>query len=211
MRDTIFATHFARRSTARPSQTSPVAISPFLHFLVLGLCCLPMMAMGGEEDGYTIQGRLRYEAFPAGGTNRTCVRDFKITKQECLWAIESTDTATGAYTLSAQVDGLMHSVAKINPGKRPPLNDYHEVIEQDLGPPSGDLVASSVLWLAFASDCYLKSVTNSQYEPIWMLDDPSLRRENFTMSGLLDTFEGGLPQSLFYLNRGAMYAISGGR
>jgi hypothetical protein len=211
MRESIFATHFARRAITRVSQTSLVAISSFLHFLVLGLCCLPMTAMGGEQAGYTIQGRLRHEAFLADGTNRTWVRDFKITKEECIWAIESTDPATGAYTLSAQVDGLMHSVTKVNAGKSPALNDYHEVIEQDPVPPSGDLSASSVLWLAFASERYLKSVTNSQYEPIWMLDDPSLRRENFTISGLLDTFEGGLPQSLFYLNRGAMYAISGGR
>jgi hypothetical protein len=68
----------------------------------------------------------------------------------------------------------------------------------------------SAIWLAYASSCYLKSVESNQYKPVWMLDDPTLRAEGFTMHGISNTLEGNLPKQLIYLDEGISYARASG-
>jgi hypothetical protein len=61
-----------------------------------------------------------------------------------------------------------------------------------------------ILWLAFASRCYLSSLTNSTMQPLWPLDDPSLEKTNYRMPVIIRTFNDqlGLLKNLVYLNDG---------
>lgn len=165
------------------------------------------VALSAEQEGYSVTGRLRNEIHSADGTNRVINRNFTLTVQGPSWVIESADAGRGDYRLSAYIDGLLLTVSKVNGDKRPGLNDYYEVIEDDEVPAS-DTSCHSILWLALASGDYLKSVKSDQYKPVWMLNDPSLRREDFTMSGVLERLDGGLPKSLTYLNKGIVYALT---
>src|SRR5579859_5075263 len=157
MKETIFTAPTAQRAITRRPLASSSLFSPFLHFLVLALGCLPMIVVGGEQTGYTIRGRLQREEFYSNGTNKLWTRDFNLTVEGCSWAIESVDISGKNHVLSARMNGLMHTVTKVNPDKVPGLNDFYESIEDDEVPPSF-VSEHAILWLAFASDCYLKSV-----------------------------------------------------
>lgn len=165
------------------------------------------VAVSAEQEGYSVTGSLRNEIHAADGTNRVINRNFTLTVQGPSWVIESTDAGRGDYRLSAYIDGLLLTVYKVNGEKKPELNDYYETIEDD-NVPASDISSHSILWLAFASENYLKSLKSNQYKPVWMLNDPSLRREDFTMSGVLELLDAGLPKSLTYLNNGVIYALT---
>lgn len=174
---------------------------------------LPSVAFPDEQlQAFKIKGRILYEVFLANGTNSHWTRDFNVTVQDCGWIIESVDTVSGQYAFSTRTNGLIYYVTGVNLNRKPILNNYAVVVENNDVPPSSDVSGISAIWLAYASSCYFKSVEGNQYKPVWMLDDPTLRAEGFTMHGILNTLEGNLPKQLVYLDEGIRYArVSGHR
>lgn len=98
------------------------------------------------------------------------------------WAYDGVDT----YVVFGSKDGW--SSAQILPG----LSIQTSVSSEE------------ILWLAFASKCYLSSLTNSTMQPLWPLDDASLEKTNYRMSVIIKTFNDqlGLLQNIAYLNDG---------
>jgi len=159
---------------------------------------------------FKARGRILYEIFLPGYTNSSWVRNFTVTVRDCEWVIESVDTNGGNFVLNIRTNGLMYNVSAVNADKKTDQNNYFAVVEDNDVPPSSDTSGISVLWLAYASASYMQSVEGGQFKPVWMLDDPTLRAEGYTVSGIVDPLEGHLPRHLFYLDKGVRYARANG-
>jgi len=184
---------------------------PQIHLAILlaYLSELPNAYSGEQHPAFKVKGQISYEAFLANGTNLYWTRDFNVVVQDCRWIIESFDKSKKQYQINVRTNELMYNAIAVNPSNSLSLNNFTVVVEDNEVPPE-DISGISILWLTYASDCYLNSVTNNKYKPVWMLDDPALRKEGFTTSGILDRMEGHLPKQLAYLNTGAIYARAQG-
>ncbi|MCO5053707.1 MAG: hypothetical protein M9920_15620 [Verrucomicrobiae bacterium] len=163
-------------------------------------------AATGGSQAFKAQGQIVYGIMLPTGAQRFWNRDFTVLVDGCDWFIESVDAASGQYSLKAFVDGLIYNISSVNISNNPAVNDFASVVE-DNDVPDSDISGISIIWLAYASHCYLAKVRDDQYKPIWMLDDPRLRVEGFTMRGRLETV-AGLPSSLVYFNDGIINAKS---
>ena len=186
-----------------------------LSTLLIGVFFDPSPALSNAIQpeslrSFRVHGRLFYEVYLPTGTNSNWTRDFSISISSSNWVIESFDKLNNQAEISARLDGVNYYASRVNLSKNPTLNDYTVVVEDNEVPPSS-VSGSSVLWLAFASDNYFKSVTNNQYQPVWMLDDRTLRKEKYAVEGILETMEAGLPKHLIYLNPGILYARASGQ
>jgi hypothetical protein len=166
------------------------------------------LQLEAREPAFKAEGRILYEVFLPDGEERRWSREFKVVVHGCRWTIESYDVATGAYGMKMITNGLIYSARRVS---EPTRSDYTVVIEDD-DVPFADTSGISVIWLAYASACYLATVEDGRYRPVWHLDDPGLRTENYTVPGLLATMNGGLPQELAFVNEGVIYGrAKGGR
>jgi hypothetical protein len=158
-----------------------------------------------SPTGYQAEGQIRYDVVLPLGGERHWTRDFKVTVEGCKWLVESFSKTENQYSLQMCTDKSILGATRMNQSNNPALNDYAAIVEEN-DVPNSDLSGISEIWLAYASGCYLQSVTNNHYKPVWLLDDPSLRKEDYAVPGILDLLSGNLPRQLVYLNDGVIYA-----
>jgi hypothetical protein len=194
----------------KPSHFRPPNCS--LKLCWRGLVCVllvqsvPTTALAdGGQTGFQAEGQILYEVVLPSGEQRHWTRDFKVTVEGCKWLVESYSKADDQYSLQMRTDKLILSCWRVNQSHDPALNDYSATVEENDVPRSG-VEGISAIWLAYASGCYLQSAASNHYKPIWLLDDPSLRKEGYAVPGMLESLPGNLPRQLVYLNDGVIYA-----
>jgi hypothetical protein len=81
---------------------------------------------------------------------------------------------------------------------------------EHLDRPSKEDQLLQTLWLTYCSSAYLQSITNGKIEPIWLLDNPLLRKQGFTLPGTwtLNELPPHLPSELFYTSDGIYHGYN---
>jgi len=151
-------------------------------------------------QAYEVVGTITYRTFLAGQEQFGSRKEFKVSVKGCDWLIRAKDSDTGDSVEIGFENGVayrLNSFAKANTNVLSALIEWEEV-------PNGDGSLTAYLWLAFASACHFAQITNKLLTPVWILDDPNLRHENFKMSAEWATADQPphLPTRVTYFNDG---------
>ena len=177
----------------------------FRSRLLLALIMGTQLAASGAETSFKAAGRITCEVFSQDALERSWVRDFKFAVDGCHWTVESFNTEESFYALKSYEDGIIHNVGRVPASTNTAMNKYASVVENE-DVPRDDTSGISFVWLAYCSACYLNSVADNKFKPIWLLEDLTLRNEGFTMQGFLKREDGGLPREMTYFHDGLIYA-----
>jgi hypothetical protein len=143
---------------------------------------------------FQCSGTLVHQIFGPGESNRTNYFEVTVNGNKML-------------TLSSNVTSKVCMQLALDEGTIYTFNSY----------PSGSRTGSvkngeipettglaNVLWLAYASSSYFQQVKTNRLRPIWMLDDPQLVEEKFTMQAdwSTSTQQPFLPKRITYFNDG---------
>lgn len=181
---------------------------PFSLLLALSFfsTSISSFAQSPNEVEFKVRGVINYEVNGYDGVQRHWTRDFTVAFKNCRWQIESVDASNDEQAIKSGGSGVIRTIVKVHKGgTNIVFNDYSEAIEDD-DVPSSDTSGASFIWLAYASGCYLASVTNEQYKPVWLLDDRDLRKENYTVKGELELLNPLFPKELVYFSDGVIRA-----
>ncbi|MEO5802982.1 MAG: hypothetical protein ABIR24_05595 [Verrucomicrobiota bacterium] len=79
--------------------------------------------------------------------------------------------------------------------------------------PDDDGTCANYFWLAYASACYFEHATNNKLKPIWMLDDPYLVDEQFTVKAKWSNSPQAphLPKQIVYFSDGIYRHLTDGK
>ena len=187
-------------------RAAPARSVSFLCFLLVALLTI---TPAHGEIAFKAEGKILYEVFMNDQVERSSAKDFRVVVQGCRWLVESSNLDEDFYMLKTFADGLINNVARGRITNNPALNKYASVVEKE-DVPNDDISGISFIWLAYCSACYLDSVRDNAFKPVWLLDDYTLRPKGYTMHGLLKRENGFLPQELVYLHDGLIRARARG-
>lgn len=202
----LFAPH-CRNSSATfppPGEVNPVlpVIFAALLFLAIQPNCI------ADLPPFKLQGQLTIDTYLNGQLQRQPYKHFTVVSDGCRWLIESSNQEEDFYNLKYSDGELLYNVARIpdkafgrSESDRRPTNQYHVITEAN-PVPFEDHSGISLVWLAYCSSCYLNTVYDDRLRPVWMLDDPTLRDEGFTLRANVERYDLQLPHHITYINDG---------
>lgn len=202
-------------------------------FLIAHCCEFVANALGQDLGVYTVEGLIRHQAVPLG-TNHALVFDFRAAVSNCTWAITTKEAKAGGSIYKQVYDGKYVSAsARFDPEElkivmekalargvlpaagsqnRKSYNDSEMIVEARATPITGTHPMASQIWLAFASQCYLRDREEGSIDLSWFVD-PLLSKAQFKAYAKwsLDRGFPHLPKSItYYFDRDRFQrAISG--
>ena len=152
----------------------------------------------GQE--YEVAGTITYDTFIMGQKQFGSKKEFRVSVKECDWLIYAKDMDNGDSVEIGFENGFAY---RLNTFVKPDINVLSALIESE-EIPNGDSSMISYLWLAFASSCHFAQITNNFLSPVWIMDDPNLRYEDFKMKAVWETNKNlpRLPIRVTYFNDG---------
>lgn len=187
------------RETRRVLPAMSILQTAFLISLLL----MTQQILSAQE--YLVKGKVSYDTFMAGQKQFSSRKAFQVAVKDSDWLIRTTDLDHGDTVEVGYEDGTafrLNVFVKTN-------GLAQSALIEDLEVPEGDSSLASFLWLAFASSTHLANTTNGTLTPVWILDDPNLRNEKFTMAATwaCEAESPHLPTKVTYRNDGVMRAF----
>lgn len=152
-----------------------------------------------NEPMFTAYGTIEYQSYVS---RRYYARyDFIITVSNRCWGIQTiqTDKQTGIVRSVQTFDGSAVTAKFYNTKERSQFNDGVVTVQRGEVPCVGHPGNAEIIWAAYASSHYLRSVATNRLLPIWLVDLKRLGT-NFTVEAKWSLFEAppGLPQQISY-------------
>ena len=164
---------------------------------------LPAFHSAAQE--FQASGMLTEEFVNASnGVSQERTEHFEISVRDCQWFITTTpyplNKTNWVWKIGSEGSNVIYQTTKFNEANSDSVNDSVGEIENDSVPNNvqGDVV--SEIWLAYASACYLDSVTNNRLKPAYSLIDHDWRFEDYTVKADWKRFDSPprLPQQIIY-------------
>ncbi len=162
----------------------------------------------GKAQGYKVGGTLDASYFVNGTLTKERHTHFDIRVNECAFNVR-TFLSGGTNYYEWGSDGrdlyrILIAPASYEGMHKTPTNNvpYAAYISTLNSLPLDDGSLNQYVWLAYASQCFLLSSTNGILEPMWQMDDPSLKTNHFSMAAQIETNASGLPSRVVYMNDG---------
>lgn len=162
-------------------------------------------------QNFEAEGRITYTVFGGGAgfaaetSSMSFTNRFWVAVDGCRYKI-SVDQGNGNRCEAAFDSGELYEFFTMKSGS----NDSYTCLIDTNSIPPDDGRTLNYLWLAYASSCYFSAVKTNRLTPIWMLDDPDLLAQSFSVQASWQTESDlpHLPVAVFYLSDGIHRALS---
>ncbi|HEU5070192.1 MAG TPA: hypothetical protein VFV96_07250 [Verrucomicrobiae bacterium] len=164
--------------------------------------CLLYSTVVGQGAEYLIQGEFSYQVITLEGARPALHRKFEVVNNGCQWRINIDLTASphlGTFVYAYDGTNLVYYTVKR--GKEVKIGAG--TIEASPVPQTLTSAGGEYPWLAYASSCYLKSVSNSSIFSLEAARSSDGRSRRFTMPAHIELNDDlpGLPRLIEYLAR----------
>lgn len=177
--------------------------------LLLGLISCP--AISGFAVEFEVEGKAAMYLYAGTQLQSSSTNRFIVSVRGVEWGITTWGLGnSNRLECYKDTNSLRTVVTTFMGGRNPDKAWAGTAFVEHLDRPSKEDQVLQALWLTYCSSAYFQSITNGKIEPIWMLDNPLLPAQGFTLPGkwTLNELPPHLPSELFYLSDGIYHGYN---
>jgi hypothetical protein len=170
---------------------------------LLGL--ISYAAFSGFAVEFEVEGKATYVLYSGPYLDFSATNYFIVSVRDAEWGIRIGDASSSNRLECYKDSNFLRTVQSTYMGGTNSSKRWAgTAFVENLVRPSKEDQLLQTLWLTYCSSAYLQSITNGRIEPIWMLDNPLLHKQHFTLPGkwTVNELPPHLPSKLFYISDG---------
>jgi hypothetical protein len=182
------------------------------HLLRALVCLYAFAKDDSSAASFSAQGTLTYSLTLEDKARPALARRFDIAVDGCRWTISTELLGSASIKkILDQYDGTnLYSFANFSPGGQ---NDSASIVEEIEVPCMRTSTGAPQVWLAYASACYFRGLTNNFAIPVYAPDEGTLRASGHKVpvKVLWSEKYPDVIEAIDYFSDGTVYYVSGGQ